>query len=225
MSSTLMEQAYAKLRDKLEAGELSPGMRLVNRTLGKELGVSTVTLREAIHRLSSEGLVEHVPNAGAFVRKLTRREVTEIYELRNALEMFAIEKAFANIDEEQLARLEEICEECRKTARSIRDSPRKMLEGESCRRWIALDMEFHRILVDAADNDSLKKVIADLRLMSRIARTKPLEISLTHAAQNYRMHAGIVRGLRKRDLEQARFWMNKHNSVGIANARRLVTGS
>ena len=223
MSNTLMEQAYAKLRGKLETGELSPGERLVNRTLGKELGVSTVTLREAIHRLSSEGIVEHIPNAGAFVRKLNRREVTEIYELRNVLEVFAIEKAFANVDEQQLARLEEICEEFRTATRSIRDNSRGVLDADAHRRWIALDLEFHRILADAADNVSLKKVISDLRLMSRIARTKPSEIDLGYAATTYRMHACMVRALRKRNLEQARYWMSRHNIVALANARRLVS--
>lgn len=223
MSDTLMEHAYAKLRNKLETGELLPGTRLVNRTLGKELGVSTVTLREAIHRLSSEGIVEHIPNAGAFVRKLNRREVTELYELRNVLEVFAIEKAFANIDEQQLIRLQEICEEFHEATRSIRDNPRGVLDAEAHRRWIAFDMEFHRILVDAADNQSLKKVIVDLRLMSRIARTKPTEIDLGYAASTYRMHAGIVRGLRRRNLEEARYWMSRHNVVALANARRLVS--
>ena len=56
-TTLLMEDVYAKLREKLELGELAPGTQLVNRTLGKELGVSTVTIREAIHRLTSEGLV------------------------------------------------------------------------------------------------------------------------------------------------------------------------
>ena len=220
MSSTLMAGAYEKLRRKLESGELAPGAQLVNRKLGEELGVSTVTLREAIHRLTSEGLVEHIPNAGAFVRKLSRREVTELYKVRNALEMLALDEAFARIDEEQLAELQQICDDWRKLARSIRKSEHQALEGEFNQRWIANDIKFHRILVDAADNVWLKKVIADLHLTSRIARTKPAITNLSDAAKTYRMHVGILRALRKRDLNQARSWMTYHNTVGLADARQ-----
>jgi DNA-binding GntR family transcriptional regulator len=225
MPDLLMEQAYAKLRAKLEKGDLPPGTQLVNRALSKEFGVHTVTVREAIHRLASEGLVEHIPNAGAFVRKLNRREITELYKIRNVLDMFVIDEAFANIDEEQLDRLEDMCHDWHKLARSIRDREHHVLEGELNQVWIDNDVEFHRILVDSADNSLLKRVIAGFRLMAQIARTWPTVTTLSHAAKTYRMHACIVRALRKRDLTQARYWMSYHNAVGMADARRLAEES
>ena len=154
------------------------------------------------------------------MRKLNRREVTGLYKMRNALEMFALDEAFAKVEEEQLDRLDEICADWLRLARSIRVSEHHVLEGEHNERWIANDIEFHRILAQAADNLWLKKVIADLRLTSRIARSKPSQTTLSDAASTYRMHAGIVRALRKRDLAQARYWMNYHNSIGLADARR-----
>ena len=69
MEQTLAEKSYDYIREKLSRGELPPGKRLVNRTLADEIGVSVIPVREAIHRLATEGLVEHVPGSGAFVRK------------------------------------------------------------------------------------------------------------------------------------------------------------
>jgi DNA-binding GntR family transcriptional regulator len=223
MSKTLTERAYKLLRNKLETGELAPGTQLVNRALGKELGLSTGTIRGAIHRLASEGLVEHIPNAGAYVRKLNRSDITELYKVRTALDMFVIDEAFAKIDDEQLERLKHICSDFQALAKSIRQHPKQTLDGEGHRRWIALDMEFHRILVEATGNKLLKKILADFHVMAQVGYNMPPEFTLRSAAKTYRMHCGIYHGLRDRDLAQSRYWMNIHNTVGLVDIRRLTT--
>ena len=103
-----MEFAYIQLRDKVWAGELKPGDRLVNRTLGEELGVSTVTVREAIHRLASDGVVEHVPNAGAFVRKLSSREMIDLFTFRSWLDLFTVREAVRRIESQYVRRLDRV---------------------------------------------------------------------------------------------------------------------
>lgn len=223
MPKTLTEHAYKLIRNKLESGELTPGTQLVNRSLGKEFGLSTGTIRGAIHRLASEGLVEHVPNAGAYVRKLNRSDITELYKIRTTLDMFVIDEAFARIGEDQLQRLTQICADFREMAEAARQHPDKVLDGECWQSWIAKDIEFHRILVDAASNKLLKKILADFHVMAQVGHNMPSQVSLSSAARTYRMHAGIVRGLQKRDLAQARFWMQHHNTVGMADVRRLTT--
>ena len=66
MQDTLSEKTYRELRRKVLTGELEAGSQLVNRTLAQAMEVSLAPVREAIHRLATEGLVEHVPGAGAF---------------------------------------------------------------------------------------------------------------------------------------------------------------
>ena len=66
---SLAEQAYRHIRSKLSNGTFVPGEQLVNRVLATEIGVSVIPVREAINRLATEGLVEHVPGSGAFVRQ------------------------------------------------------------------------------------------------------------------------------------------------------------
>ena len=89
----------------LTRGDLAPGTRLVNRSLAKELGISFTPLREAINQLASEGLVEYVPGGGAFVRRLDRHQLAQLYDLREALEPFAAAEAAKHITEHELEEL------------------------------------------------------------------------------------------------------------------------
>jgi DNA-binding GntR family transcriptional regulator len=215
VAATLMEKAYKNLRTKFELGELPPGAQLVNRTLCKEFGVSTIPLREAIQRLASEGFVEHIPNAGAFVRRIDRREVIQLFELRGALELFSVEQAAARIDADQLDQLDDICAKWRRMVHALRDRANQSLRADEYRNWINHDVQFHCILVEASGNIWLKQTIDQMQLMSRVAVSKPARMELPRATKNYRTHSGIVRGLRKRDLALASYWMTRHNDFAM----------
>ena len=93
VQDTLSEKTYRNLRGKLLAGELKAGAQLVNRTLAQAMNVSLAPVREAIQRLATEGLVEHVPGAGAFVRKSSPQDLEELYVLREAVESCAAAEA------------------------------------------------------------------------------------------------------------------------------------
>ena len=88
MQATLCEKAYQHVRVLLTRGELPPGQKLVTRNLANDIGVSLAPVREALSRLATEGLVEHVPGAGVFVRKLDRQDLEELYILRDAIESY-----------------------------------------------------------------------------------------------------------------------------------------
>lgn len=72
--SFLAQRVYEQIREQIQTGKLSPGTRLVNRKMAIELGTSMVPVREALNRLTSEGLLEHLPGGGNFVRKLNRKD-------------------------------------------------------------------------------------------------------------------------------------------------------
>jgi len=84
-----------RLRAAILRGELKPGERILPGELAARWDVSPTPLREALLRLEADGLVESVPHRGARVTPLTRRALTELYELRVLLEPFALEKAIA----------------------------------------------------------------------------------------------------------------------------------
>jgi len=207
VTATLMQDAYEKLRARIVSGQLAPGARLINRALAGQLGVSTVTVREALHRLTSEGLVEHVPNAGAFVTQFDRKDVVALYRFREALECFAVAEAVQRIDDDQLRRLDDICTQWRQMARRIRSMPDQQGDPEFHQRWLQLDIQYHEILVEAADNRWLSKTLRDMRVLARIVRAKPKWLSLAMAARTVRQHAALARALRKGQAELAQRWM------------------
>ena len=114
---SLAEQAYRHIRSKLSNGTFVPGEQLVNRVLATEIGVSVIPVREAINRLATEGLVEHVPGSGAFVRQADGQQLNDLYVLRDAVESCAAGEAAANITVFQLEALESILDEARKIAK------------------------------------------------------------------------------------------------------------
>ena len=93
MGENLSQKAYWHIHDKLSAGTLKPGFRLSNRAVAKEVGISFTPVREALNRLVSEGLLEYRAGLGVFVPECSRREIEELYEVREMLECAAVDGA------------------------------------------------------------------------------------------------------------------------------------
>lgn len=116
----LREQVHEELRARVIDGRLQPGDRIVETAVASELGVSRVPVREAIRMLEADGLVEVVPRKGLLVRELTRQDVDEIFQMREALEVLACRLATEKATPADIARLTKCVDEGRKVlARDI----------------------------------------------------------------------------------------------------------
>jgi DNA-binding GntR family transcriptional regulator len=219
VQDTLSEKAYRELRRLVLTGELETGSRLVNRTLAQKLGVSLAPVREAIHRLATEGLVEYLPGAGAFVRKPGPQDLDDLYVLREAVESCAAAEAARNITQDQLDELAGVCREF--TAILTRMRREKGATDELFDRWLDCEERFHQIVVEAARNRLLAKVIEDYRALGRVfgvQRHRAAILTLPLARETCRDHAAIAESLRSRDAETARRLMSDH----IRKGRRTV---
>ncbi len=217
-STSVADETYHAIRDRVAAGHWSPGTRLVNRKLGAELGVSMVPVREALNRLASEGLVEHVPGAGAFVRRLDRKQIVQLYALREQLECFAAREAARRIRPDQLEQLERLCADWRTLLGRIRQSKGCTATAAVLRRWLDNDLKFHRVLIEAADNPWLTKTVMDLRLLSVVVRNKPGTLPLDSAERTHRDHEKLVAILRKGNAKDAECVMRRH----VADGREFI---
>jgi len=207
MQQTLVEKSYRYLRERLAHGELSAGSQLVNRTLAAAIGVSLGPLREAINRLSSEGLIEQVPGAGAFVRKPGRQELEDLYVLLETVEGTAAAEACRLIGDLQLEELDNLCKVWNRLAEelhNINGSPPSQQHLES---YIANEERFDSIIVEAARNQVLAKVIREHRMLARVFGAQRLQgsaLSSAVVAETARDHCEIVDALRRRDADAAR---------------------
>ncbi|WP_417378742.1 GntR family transcriptional regulator [Gimesia sp.] len=168
VTHNLADRAYRYIRQEMQDGSLVPGSQLVNRKLAAEIGVSVIPVREAIHRLVSEGLVEHVPGAGAFVRNPNREDLEELYMLRDALESCAAAEASRYITPHQLDDLDSMLAEFYE----IRDLICERTDGHATpaqfHRWLDLEESFHETVIDASRNRLIAKVIREHRAVSTV---------------------------------------------------------
>lgn len=214
---TLGNQAYIQLRAKLAAGEFPPGSQLVNRTVSQSIGMSMTPVREAMARLASEGMIEHVPGSGTFVRKISRQEFAQLYDLREVLEPFAAELAAANITSNELAELRSVCRGWRAIVDEMTTAQQESATTEQMRRWNDYEARFHQLIFKASRNSWLVKIAGDLQLMTFSfcpQRAMPEFLSLANARTTYRGHARIFKTLKNRDVAQAHALVKRHIRIG-----------
>jgi DNA-binding GntR family transcriptional regulator len=94
-SPSLVELTLTRLRHEILSGALAPGERLVEEQLTQRFGTSRAPLREALRQLAQQGLIEHLPRRGVRVAELSAADSDELFALRNVLERYAVETAFA----------------------------------------------------------------------------------------------------------------------------------
>jgi DNA-binding GntR family transcriptional regulator len=217
MEDTLAQKAYHELRDRLRAGKLPPGTRLVNRTLAAELGFSFTPVREAISRLASEGLVEQVPGAGAFVRRLDRQDLAQLYDLRATLEPYAAAEAARHISAVELEELRRVCSEFEAIAEHCRGRKPRAATAKRREAWLRAEERFHELLIEAARNPWLTKMAVELRLVSLVfaSQLEAADLLTPEVAQRtWREHAKLLELLEERDADAAQAWMKAHIQQG-----------
>lgn len=96
-SETLVEHLTDSIRQSIRLGHLVPGQRLVVAELAGMFGASAGSVREAIRRLTGEGVLEFTPHKGASVRSVNERDIREIFQVREAVEGLAARLAAENI--------------------------------------------------------------------------------------------------------------------------------
>lgn len=207
-ANTASQRAYDYVRGKLEDGDYPPGTRLITRTIAKEIGSSLNPVREALSRLSTQGLIHHVPGSGASVRRPNQKEVLDLYGLREALESHAAYIAATSIRPDELDELTTICENWQQLADEWHSQPDACLDDkESRQQWIESEKRFHRIVIEAARNELLAQVCEDYLVLSSIFRRHLQQSALLTpalVAQVAKTHTDLVQSLRSGDGGSAR---------------------
>lgn len=152
----LREVAYAGIREMIVSGELAPGDRVMEKDCAERLGISRTPVREAIGRLTSEGLISRSNGGVPVVIRISADDIIELLHVRRLLEVEAARRACDAPGREALMVLR----------RGIID----FLEGErpSPGEHMAMDDRLHDTLARMARSNLLAELIANLRLRTRI---------------------------------------------------------
>src|SRR6058998_2035797 len=105
-SENLSARVYNQIKNLILCNEVLPGQKLHHQELSERLGVSRTPVREALTRLVQEGYASLLPNRGFICKEIGMQEAEELYDLREALEAFAVEKAIERLDDDALERLD-----------------------------------------------------------------------------------------------------------------------
>jgi DNA-binding GntR family transcriptional regulator len=166
---SIREKAYLHIQQLIATGELAPGGGISELLLAEELKSSRAPIREAMHQLAAEGLLEQNPSGGMVVAQLKREDIVELYELREALEVFAVGKiARVPLRPADKSRLQHLIDEILTLQKELEKSKQSALNPKQMERFIACDFGFHALLVGMANNSRLQKVINDTRLLISI---------------------------------------------------------
>jgi DNA-binding GntR family transcriptional regulator len=211
---TQREHAYQYIYRKLAEGSLPAGERLSPASLAREIGVSHIPVREAISQLHSEGLVVHMPHRGAFVKGTSRRDLVDLIEIRTLLEAYAAARAARRISPAQERELRDRWGDLCRAAETF-EVPHGADLHEPMRQWLLADLAFHMVLLRAAGNRRVIRIIGDTRVMTQMFgyRTdSPLawDDPVAFGRENLRVHRDIYEAVSRRDPKVARRAMTAH---------------
>jgi DNA-binding GntR family transcriptional regulator len=149
---TAVDHAYEEIWKLLVTNTLTEGQRLSDVALSLRLGVSRTPVRQALVRLTQDGLVHADPRRGFWVHTFTYRDVHDIYDLRGALEALALRLAAPHLDTADLqAQLD------------ILSSVRAKLDERPIALFLQADMGLHNLLIHASNNQRLIQFLVTLR--------------------------------------------------------------
>jgi len=198
-----VETAYRHIRNAIVSGELKSGETLQESKLADRIGVSRTPVREALSRLSNEGLVILERYRRGQVASFSMAEVAEVFRLRAKLEGHGARRAARRITPEQIEHLEELEAEMESVFQQL--GWHKHLS-----RFDYLNNEFHATIAAAAESPRLEKILASsLELPASIFNyySEPLE---DRTRRTHRQHREIIDALKTRNPDWAEAAMIAH---------------
>lgn len=205
ISSSLAQQAYELLEEKLVTLQLPPGALISEGELIEMTGIGRTPVREAIQRLANQELLQVIPRKGLMVTPVNRTGMLHILEARKPLERLLVHRAALNARDEQRSSLSAI-------ARDM------ALVHESLDDFLRLDCELDKLIDGCASNPFATAALAPFRSHSR--RFWYFYRQQVKLAEAITAHASLARLIARRDAGGA----EKASDASVAVLERLVAG-
>lgn len=189
----LWEAVADRLRDEILDGRLAAGSRLVEAELAERFGVSRGPVRDALQELARTGLAVDLPRRGTFVSSLTERDLSEVYDIRRAIEEAAVRLMIARAGDAEVAAMFDALEEAESAYG----------RGELAPAWDA-DMAFHRTYCRLSGNGRLLELFDSLAaqtvLLMRTTLERRASLGWTPPVE---VHRRIAQAIANRDVARA----------------------
>lgn len=194
----LNQKVYRALKEAILKGEIAKGEKLIESQIAQQLGTSRTPVREAINRLAVEGLVELVPNQGAFVAEISMEDIEEVFQIRSVLEGLAVRLFARRSTDEHLRELEIKLGEMKRA-----------LEAKDTISYGELDASFHRFIWSFSGSKRLLKILDGL--MPYIDSYRLKSLYLPHVMEiSFEDHLNLLNLLKGRKIKESEELMRRH---------------
>jgi DNA-binding GntR family transcriptional regulator len=202
----LSARVYHQIKNLILCNEIMPGQKLHHQQLSERLGVSRTPIREALTRLVQEGYVSFLPNRGFTCKEIRMQEAEELYELREALEAFAVEKAIATLTGAALRQL-----------RAKMNAYGRDVQNRFTRERLVYDQDVHLEIAQLTGNETLKNTLS--HVFERIVLKRRTD-GLYDAARGtaaHQEHLRLLEAMERRDAAGAVAILRSHIQAGKKN--------
>ncbi len=195
---SLGQHVFENLKQAIIRGDIAPGNRLVESRIAATMDISRTPVREAIHKLEREGLIEKLPKGGFSVLGLSRENIEETFGIRRVLESYAARLAAEKHREEDLFPLD----------KKIREF-QQCLDNGQVEDLAKINTEFHNLLYALSQSPKLIKMISDL--MDQIYRFRKILMKVEDMPRaGNEDHRLMLRAIRDRDLDRVESLVKEH---------------
>jgi DNA-binding GntR family transcriptional regulator len=183
-----------------------PGQKLHHQELSERLGVSRTPVREALTRLVQEGYVSFLPNRGFTCKEIRLQEAEELYELREAVEAFAVEKAIENLTDDSLNQL-------RRKMNIYGEDVQKRFTRER----LIYDQDVHMEIARLTANETLKNTLQHVFERIVLKRRTDGIYDAARGLAAHQEHLRLLQAIERRDVEAAVKTIRQHIQEGKNN--------
>ncbi len=194
INNTLGERVFERLKDEILTGNLKPGDKLRHEELAERFEVSLTPIKEAIHMLEQEGLAKLVPRKGAYVIRLTDRDILEFTQIRLALEGLAVDLVCEKDQEKEGLDVLKGINRDFKAAVERRDAGAGMHE----------DLRFHLGIVTLSGNKRLVDLMTRMPLANFWGHVGRQAIMIELGDAKVAEHDGIIAAIESREAQAAK---------------------
>jgi DNA-binding GntR family transcriptional regulator len=189
--------AYGSIKSYILRADLDEETRLTEEFLSNQLGISKSPVREALNSLHTQGLIRIEARRGAYLRRFTAKEVKDLYDLRETLEVYAVGAAIVTPE-----LLYELSESTKRTSTFLKVHDRI--------GHIEEDTKFHGLIAVATGNAELCRVLANIQNQVWLCRRKTYDLS---ASTSLSAHRAILEALQRGSIHDAQGAMRSHISL------------
>lgn len=207
--------AHQHILHRIIDGDLPAGTAVSEVSMATELGISRTPVREAIGQLIAEGMLQR-SNRGAVVAEPTRQDIIDLYEIREALEVFAIGKIAAQrLSPRLLESLDTVVEELGGVAAELKKSGEPALTGDALKRFVSTDLRFHMLLLQAGGNQRMLKILESTSVLLRIFALPRERHTPRLVNEIYRFHRRILDAVAKGERAEAMRLLGEHIQISL----------